>query len=416
MNYFSGFFSTYLILTINLLQGINGIIPWPHEAEAKLQIRPQFDSRMGSNLILKKKDESLNLTCTVVLERGDKNDTLLDYILDWRPSIDEEKVRNVVKGQDRNIAWLWFDRLSENHTGNYTCSDTSGKPLDAINIYLAVKKKMTFCGSQWFKCRSKHCIMERYVCDGKNDCRDGEDESIDAGCGPDPCSGKVICEDRCVPPEWCCGHRNCSASFEFRPWQPDTHEINYVQTALYHTVVGWAMAFMFIITLLLIAICRVHIKKAMGLRWWQQNRNINSQAEQNLTHGMNIMYNFSSGVQFIGRTVDPPSYLEVISTPSWEGPPPTYESCQDIINQTIHTRIMPEMVTPNQTDIPLMASSSYDSCQNKDTINVPGTFQDIQDIQKFPVTIASTSIVTDHNNSDDCSDILNLTTADQSQS
>lgn len=84
---------TNITSTLYIFAGINGIVPWPHEAEAKLQIRPQFDSRMGSNLILKKKDESLNLTCTVVLERGDKNDTLLDYILDWKPSIDEEKVR-----------------------------------------------------------------------------------------------------------------------------------------------------------------------------------------------------------------------------------------------------------------------------------------------------------------------------------
>lgn len=95
----------------------------------------------------------------------------------------------------------------------------------------------TYCGSQWFKCHSNNCIMERYVCDGKRDCEEGEDEEAAAGCDSNPCLGKVLCEDRCIPAEWCCDHRNCSGTFGLRPWPHENHEISYVQTAFY-TVIG----------------------------------------------------------------------------------------------------------------------------------------------------------------------------------
>ena len=69
-----------------------------------------------------------------------------------------------------------------------------------------------YCGSRWFRCHSSRCIMTLYVCDGKRDCEDGEDESAAAGCGPDPCVGKVICDQRCIPRDWCCDQHNCSTS------------------------------------------------------------------------------------------------------------------------------------------------------------------------------------------------------------
>ncbi|XP_015122201.1 uncharacterized protein LOC107044715 isoform X2 [Diachasma alloeum] len=365
MHYFDAVVLTILGLVNNLhcveiLPNVTNL--WPTSARAKLEISPQFVTGIEPKLILRGNNESLNMTCTAVHQNPEKSDTSLDYVVDWKvPShVRGNPSSKITTGQDTNIAWLWFEHLSEYDAGDYICNAvTTSKavvpPFMSNEIRLSVKSsksKPTFCGKQWFKCHSSTiCIMQRYVCDGKADCLEGEDENPEA-CGPDPCFGKVHCEGRCIPPEWCCDHRNCSGTYGLRPWPPETHEISYVQTAFY-TVIGCAMAFMFIVTILVIAICRVQIKRAMNSRWTQQNRTncttrravpvgipmydldvyLNRTAD-NYPRGVSIMYNINSGVQFVGRPVEPPPYSEVIASPPREGPPPPYVSCENLIEQT----------------------------------------------------------------------------------
>ncbi|XP_011300135.1 uncharacterized protein [Fopius arisanus] len=351
---------------------------WPTSARAKLEIFPQFVTGIEPKLILRGNNESLNMTCTAVYHNPDKNDISLSYDVDWKvPShVKDNPSSKIISGQNKNIAWLWFERLSEYDAGNYICNAVSTSksvvpPFMSSEIRLSVKSsknKPTFCGKQWFKCHlSTHCIMQRYVCDGKADCDQGEDENPDA-CGPNPCFGKVHCEGRCIPPEWCCDYRNCNGTYGLRPWPPEPHEISYVQTAFY-TVIGCAMAFMFIVTILVIAICRVQIKRAMNSRWTQQNRTnctrrrtvpigmpmydldvYLNRAADNYPRGVSIMYNINSGVQFVGRPMEPPPYSEVIASPPREGPPPPYVSCENLIEQTTTIGVASESTTASQSE------------------------------------------------------------------
>lgn len=183
------------------------------------------------------------------------------------------------------------------------------------------------------------------------------DESAAAGCGPDPCVGKVICDQRCIPRDWSCNQHSCSTSSHLtHPEPPIDHpyfsDMGFLQATIY-TIIGCATAFMFIVTILVIAICRVQMKRAMNSRCSQQMRIACSQPRHNiplydldmylnrntdLNHsgGVSVMYNINSGVQFMGRLVEPPPYSEVTSIPPSEGPPPPYVSCVWALTQVLY--------------------------------------------------------------------------------
>lgn len=109
------------------------------------------------------------------------------------------------------------------------------------------------------------------------------------------------------------------------------------------------MAFMFIVTILVIAICRVHIKRTIVSRCPLNHQHLRPGSPlrptlplydidmfldrhgDTSTHpGLLVTYNINNGVQFVGRPIDPPPYCEVIDTPPREGPPPPYVSRENI--------------------------------------------------------------------------------------
>lgn len=119
------------------------------------------------------------------------------------------------------------------------------------------------------------------------------------------------------------------------------------------------MAFMFIVTIIIIAICRVHIRRNPLSRCpAASNRNLtNGRGNANLPanfHGLPfydldlyfnrpgfnndlmsvnpllVTYNINNGVQFVGRPIDPPPYCEIVASPPREGPPPPYASQENI--------------------------------------------------------------------------------------
>lgn len=77
-------------------------------------------------------------------------------------------------------------------------------------------RETTFCNEQMFECISNGlCIIQHYVCDGKPDCKDGSDESVEK-CSDNPCKEKIPCDDgRCIPTAWCCDRNhdlNCTVT------------------------------------------------------------------------------------------------------------------------------------------------------------------------------------------------------------
>jgi len=99
------------------------------------------------------------------------------------------------------------------------------------------------------------------------------------------------------------------------------------------------MAFMVIVTILVIAICRVHMKRTLmaGATITPDNCAANGHrriydVDFLLAHPrpLVVTYNINTGVRIVDRPIDPPPYSEVLSTPPPEGPPPPYFSHENL--------------------------------------------------------------------------------------
>jgi hypothetical protein len=136
--------------------------------------------------------------------------------------------------------------------------------------------------------------------------------------------------------------------------------MGFLQTTIY-TVIGCSMAFMFIITIMVIAICRVHLRRSALSQMQLSHSQLRSRMGPGpfgellfnsaaggggggggggqaggagmpyaVTNGLLVTYNINNGVQFMGRPVNPPPYSEQPSIPPREGPPPPYCSVENL--------------------------------------------------------------------------------------
>ncbi|KAJ9595718.1 hypothetical protein L9F63_013081, partial [Diploptera punctata] len=311
----------------------------------------------------------------------------------YTPYTPQNSMNRVTQQEYKNSLNIVVNNLQESDGGDYKCQavgDDEHQIELHDSVYVNVKTTLG-CPNIFFQCSVGVCVMRRYVCDGYKDCKGGEDESL-AECGHDPCKNKLYCEDkRCIPTEWCCDPfqtPNCSVRVipqcceqltkplfvDHDSYMNDHHpqglsDMGFLQTTIY-TVVGCAMAFMFIVTILAIAICRVHMKRSSLLTRCPGARGgglmMNPHAAGNraphhhhgLQHvplydldvllnrppyppssvpshsGLLVTYNINNGVQFVGRPIDPPPYCEIVASPPREGPPPPYASHESLSRTT----------------------------------------------------------------------------------
>ncbi|KAG8226136.1 hypothetical protein J437_LFUL005797 [Ladona fulva] len=247
------------------------------EGKVELVITPSPKPK-GLHPLLKRVEDTLNLTCSVT---SPEKDMLPKYELVWQlPFTPQNSQNRVTIEPGYNVLSLMVQNLKEGDSGDYNCEAKFGDEFIRETVKISVKNKKN-CNEHMFYCPSETCISRRYVCDGYQDCKSGADE-WESYCGTRPCEGKLPCEGRCIPLHWCCDqHTDPNCTVRIRPTcckhfeSKEHHEgstseqqrysdMGFLQTTIY-TVIGCAMAFMFIVTILVVAICRVHMKRTSTL-------------------------------------------------------------------------------------------------------------------------------------------------------
>ncbi|CAG7832160.1 unnamed protein product [Allacma fusca] len=343
------------------------------------------------NVMVKRIEETLNLTCFLKYnEIGDDNrsqsaEHMYDevYKLSWYlPMAPQNSKHRTITIAMQNALTLIVSNLKESDSGDYTCearkfSENNSNLIMSSSLKVTIKPKKNSCGDAAFPCPTSECIPKHFLCDGRQDCKDGADENP-LHCGKDACEGKLQCDDgRCISRHFCCERQepNCTTRIkptcckqllvfsnmdhgQFPPQSQQFSDMGFIQTTIY-TVIGCAMAFMFIITIMVIAICRVHLKRS-SLQHYPHHLPQSGQRQDSwgniflhttgggipytsAASGLLVTYNINNGVQFVGRPVNPPPYSEVIRAPPREGPPPPYASDENIASASA----VPSSIAPN---------------------------------------------------------------------
>lgn len=353
--------------------------------ESRIVVTDSSSKKENPIYLVKYEDEPLELTCSF------KNNSEEELPLHWRikssddnrtiEEIGDVSVNETSVAESQNITLengtlrLYLSHLQIGDSGIYMCSSINSTELLNHTITLIVRPKRISCDKK-FECEDNQCISNIFKCDGVIDCKSRNDEAEEI-CGKNPCDGKIKCNNgRCIPKDWCkpCDPSRWNCTNRHRPdccpqlgpytYIPNDgsypqryndfgdhsnslhrYDINFVQTTIY-TIIGCALVFMIIVTILVIAICRVHMKRSPSTHIPNNRRVFATTAYHraftqeigvydldislNRPDGLGLLvtYNINNGVQIVGSPIDPPPYSEVASLPPREGPPPPYTISQ----------------------------------------------------------------------------------------
>ncbi|GAB6032654.1 hypothetical protein CHUAL_011532 [Chamberlinius hualienensis] len=313
----------------------------------------------------------LNITCSLNSNNGS---SIKDFKLIWiAPSTFISVFRSVTIRPNINyvMATLIINRTMESDSGVYICRGFRDNRTDGTflqtNVTVKIMPVRGSCSLTFYQCGTKECIPPRYVCDGKMDCEDGSDEARTV-CGDDPCSGKVYCSDGRCYDDYCCDQslevdcqsditsRCCRISHSLALWpsveiidhqKKYDSDMGFLQSTVY-TIIGCAVSFIVVVTIMVVAVCRVHMNQnAMTppntipravlpisrTPYWSRRMNMDGPGLSPPSTSLLVTYNINNGVQLVGRFTDPPPYSEVADPPPIYGPPPPYASSDNLFQQ-----------------------------------------------------------------------------------
>lgn len=221
-----------------------------------------------------KENEDLNLTCKISGHELTSN----SYELSWTLPFKSSPNNRVSVHKTSFELTITIHSLQEGDTGQYVCEVRDGEILRRRKVAVLVKSGKDKCMKQFFSCGNGVCIPHHYVCDGRIDCPDGNDE-MPKYCGQNPCLGKFLCDGRCISRKLCCDPLvdvNCSVNYimpccqrllhhvadvessslsAFQQQYGDAGDIYFLQCTIY-TIITFAVVFIIITVILSIIICR----------------------------------------------------------------------------------------------------------------------------------------------------------------
>lgn len=228
-----------------------------------------------------KENEDLNLTCRISGHELIGN----SYELSWSLPIKSSSNNRVSVHKTSNELTVTIHSLQEGDTGQYVCEVRDGEILRRRKVSVLVKSGKDKCMKQFFSCGDGLCIPQHYICDGRIDCPDGNDE-MPKYCGQNPCLGKFLCDGRCISQKLCCDpvvDANCSVNYIMPCCQrllhhiadvessslsaleqqySDASDIYFLQCTIY-TIITFAVVFIIITVILSIIICRTLSRRSV---------------------------------------------------------------------------------------------------------------------------------------------------------